>query len=114
MHETGAMVQWSGGGTAGGDELVKGNARVARARSCGIADRPNDRVSAVTRSAPHVTRDDRVTVTVERRDDRADMGTAEVDAEEVVVAQTLGSLPASSGDDRTLASPSMTLFCAAL
>jgi hypothetical protein len=55
-----------------------------------------------------------VTVTVERRDDRADMGTAEVDAEEVVVAQTLGSLPASSGEDSTLASPSMTLFCAVL
>lgn len=114
MNETGAMVQRTGSGATDGDELVERNARVAGARSRGIADRANDRVSALARSAPNVARDDRVTVTVERRDDRADMGTAEVDAEEVVVAQTLGSLPASSGEDSTLASPSMTLFCAAL
>ena len=89
-------------------------ASLAGARASGIGDRANDGLGAVARRATLITRDDLVLVAIERGDDRADVRTAEVDAEEVVVAQTLGSLPASSGDDSTLASPSMTLFVAAL
>jgi hypothetical protein len=95
-------------------KLVERQAGLARARAGGVRDRANDGLGAVTWRAALITRDDLVMVAVKRRDDRADVRTAEVDAEEVVVAQTLGSLPASSGDDSTLASPSMTLFVAAL
>jgi hypothetical protein len=74
----------------------------------------NDGVGAFTWRAALITPDDLVAFGVERGDDRADVRPAEVEAEEVVVAQTRGSLPASSGEDSTLASPSITLFCAAL
>ena len=86
----------------------------ARARARGISDRANDGVGAVARGAALIARDDLVILAVERRDDRADVRAAEVDAEVVVVAQTRGSLPASSGEFSALASPNSTLFCAAL
>ena len=85
-----------------------------RARASGITQRANDGVRAIARRAALVSCDDLVMVAVERGDHRADMRATEVDAEVVLVAQTRGSLPASSGEDSALASPSMTLFCAAL
>ena len=108
------MVERARRGAAGGEDLVERQASVARACASGIRDRTNNGLGAVARRATLVARDDLVLVAVKCCDDRADMRTAEVDAEEVVVAQTLGSLPASSGDDSTLTSPSMTLFVAAL
>ena len=108
------MVERARRGAADGDDLVERQAGITRARAGGIRDRANDGLGAVARRATLVARDDLVLVAVKCCDDRADMRTAEVDAEEVVVAQTLGSLPASSGDDSTLTSPSMTLFVAAL
>src|SRR5207247_2914881 len=80
----------------------------------GVADGANDGAGAVAGRASLISRGDLVMVAVERRDDRADVRAAEIDAEEAVAAQTLGSLPASSGVDSALASPSSTVFCAAL
>lgn len=108
------MIEWSWGSATNGEELVERQASLARAGASGIRERAHDGVGAIAWCSALITRDDLVAVTVERGDDRADVRTAEVDAEELVVAQTLGSLPASSGEDKALASPSMTLFCAAL
>src|SRR6185503_5142854 len=114
MHQTRAVVERARRGAADGGELVKRQAGLADARASGIRDRADDGLGAIARRTTLIARDDLVLLAVERRDDRADVCTAKVDAEEVVVAQTLGSLPASSGDDSTLASPSMTLFVAVL
>ena len=114
MHHAAAVIERTRRGAASGKDLVQRYAGLARRRARGLGERANDGVGAVSRRPALITRDDLVTIAVERRDHRADMGTAEVDAEEVVVAQTLGSLPASSGDESTLASPSITLFCAVL
>jgi hypothetical protein len=108
------MVQRSGCGATRCDELVQRNARVARAGSRGLPHRAHDRVRSLARGPPHVAREDLMVFAFETGDDRADVRAAEVDPEEAGVAQTLGSLPASSGEDSTLASPSRTLFCAAL
>jgi hypothetical protein len=114
VHETAAMVERTGRRAPDGDHLVKRDASVARALARRIRQGADDRVGPVAWRTALGARDDLVMVIVKRGDDRADLRAAEVDAEEVVVAQTLGSLPASSGDDSTLASPSRTLFCAAL
>lgn len=114
MHQATAVVQRTGRGATDRDELAERNARLARARASGVTERTNDRVGAFAWGPPHVARDDLVTVAIEHGDDGPDVRAAKVDAEEAVVAQTLGSLPASSGEDSALASPSRTLFCAAL
>jgi hypothetical protein len=93
---------------------MKRDAGIARARAAGFCDGAHDRLGAVAWRTALIARDDLVMVALERGDDRADVRAAEVDPEKVVVAQTLGSLPASSGEERTLASPSITLFWAAL
>jgi len=89
---------------------MEGEARLARGRMRGIRDGANDGVGAVAGRAALIARGYLVVVAVERRDDRADVRAAEIDAEKAVVAQTLGSLPASSGVDSALASPSSTVF----
>ncbi len=114
MHQTGAMIERARRSATNGEELVERQTSLARAGTSGIRERAHDGISAIAWCSALITRDDLVAVTVERGDDRADVRTAEVDAEEVVVAQTLGSLPASSGEDSALASPSMTLLWAAL
>ena len=76
----------------------------------GIRDGANDGVGTVAGRAALIPRGYLVVVAVESRDDRADVRAAEIDAEEAVAAQTLGSLPASSGVDSALASPSSTVF----
>ena len=103
------MVQRAGCRATDRDELVKRNARVARTRARGVSERAHDRVGPFAWRPSHIARDDLVAVAVKRGDDRANVRAAEVDAEEVVVAQTLGSLPASSGEDSALASPTTLL-----
>jgi hypothetical protein len=104
------MVERAGGGATDREDLVERDARFARARTRGIRERANDGIGAVAWRAALIARGDLVMVAIDRRDDRADVRAPEVDAEEVVVAQTLGSLPASSGVLSALASPSMTVF----
>jgi len=92
------------------EDLVERDGRLARGRMRGVRQGANDGVGAVAGRTALIACGDLVMVAVERRDDRADVRAAEIDAEETVVAQTLGSLPASSGVDSALASPSSTVF----
>ena len=114
VDHTGAVIEGTRCGTTDRDDLMQRYARILRRRSRRIRESANDRVGAVPWSVTLIARDDVVAVGRQGRDDCAYARAAKIDAEEVVVAQTLGSLPASSGDDSTLASPSITLFCAAL
>ena len=110
VHQAGAMVERPRRGAADRLHRMEGEARLARGRMRGIRDGANDGVGAVAGRAALIARGYLVVVAVERRDDRADVRAAEIDAEKAVVAQTLGSLPASSGVDSALASPSSTVF----
>ena len=104
------MVERARRGTADREDVVERDARVARGRLRGVRDGANDGVGAVAGRTALIARGYLVVIAVERRDDRADVRAAEIDAEEAVAAQTLGSLPASSGVDSALASPSSTVF----
>jgi hypothetical protein len=52
----------------------------ARGRARGISERADDGVGAIAWRSALIARDDLVAVAVERRDDRADVRAAEVDA----------------------------------
>jgi hypothetical protein len=108
------MVERSRRCTSDREQVMHRDAGITRTGAGALRDGAHDRLGAVAWRTALSARDDLVMVAVERGDDRTDLRAAQVDPEEVVVAQTLGSLPASSGEDSTLASPSITLFWAAL
>src|SRR5207302_1296031 len=98
---------------AGGSGKVAGGCAHRGERGPGaLRDRGEDIVRASPRRRPLVTSEDPRYGLLVARDDTADVGGAEIDAE--IEGQTFGSLPASSGDCSAFASAPNTCCCAAL
>src|SRR6266508_229422 len=92
-----AVVERSGRRAADGDDLVQWQARVPSRRASTFGDRVHRRIGTFAWRRALVARDDVRMGAIRCGDHAADVRGTEVDADEVVVAQTLGSLPASSG-----------------
>src|SRR5207253_2017291 len=111
VHQATHVVQRTGGGAARGRHVA--NCRLGRRerRARAVGDRGDDVGPSGERGRTLVAAEDRRNVAV-TRDHGPHVRTAEIDAEEE--AQTLGSLPATSGACSTEASPRKIRCCAAL
>src|SRR5204862_6786434 len=112
VHDAGPVIEWPGRRARGAGQITGGRAHRRERGSGAFRDRRDDVDGTAARGRPLVARDDARDRLLVARDDAADVRRAEIDAE--IEAQTLGSLPASSGACSAVASPPNTCCCAAL